>query len=477
MTENGNPGQENKHNESNCDNGVPASENGSLNLFRGLITIVSVALILAVSVGGFMFLKNLRKPPPKKPMPERALKVQAVAAEPGSFRPTILENGVIQAKATLPVIPQVSGRVVAVHPELRQGGVIEKGQLLYRIEQDDYRDAVAQAQAQLESLRAQIALQEKQRERLETQADVARRAWELAQEETSRIERLHERGAAAEAEVNRQRISEQSSLAALEQIGTSLALIDPTIEQLKSSMKQAEAALSTANLNLSRTEYRTPFAARVITGKLDEGQVIGPGAPVATLIDASVFELPVPVAVSDLRAVLPQVTAQNIRRSPVAVSVSWKDDQGGVHRWPGRAVRLSTALDARTRMVDVIVELRQADADVELMPGMFCAVTFEGALLEDVAPIPRRALREGNKVFIAGDGGLEIRSVEIWRRQGEEIFVTDGINKGEKIITSVVQEEMPGMKVIVLSRGGGSARDEGRGRGPEEEYEAMEASE
>jgi hypothetical protein len=67
-----------------------------------------------------------------------------------------------------------------------------------------------------------------------------------------------------------------------------------------------------------------------------------------------------------------------------------------------------------------------------------------------VIPIPRHALREGDTVWLAGQGGrLEVRTVELARVTDTTVYVAKGLAEGDRVIVSRIDAITDGMKIRV----------------------------
>lgn len=442
--------------------GVRAADVPGVSLARIGLTIFYCLLIVIVTKGINGRIMAMKKEPPKKPVEPFALKAQVEDVSIGSHRLEIKASGSVRAKKDIVVMPEVSGRVEYVHPEFRDGGSVQKGDLLYRIEQQDYLSLKQQAAANLDSLEMELLLQAKRRETTENQLKRARDTWKISKEETDRMKRLLDQGASSEAEVNRLLVQETANMERIEQLESALSLIDPTNEKIKSGIAAAQAQLEKAEFSLEKTEYRAPFTGRISGGRLDTGQLVAPGTVLARLLDTSVYEVPVPVSVTDLETLEPGLRNGGINGNGVDITVDWQDERGEKYQWAGRLVRVGAELNPKTRQVDAVVEV-QVGNNEQLSPGLYVNVTFRGQTLDNVAAIPRRALRDGGNVYLVEDNSLIIRPVDVWGSEGEYTYVSGGLNTEDLLITSVVEEVIPGMAVSITSRNGEPVKAEAGG--------------
>ncbi|MEN8159631.1 MAG: efflux RND transporter periplasmic adaptor subunit [Myxococcota bacterium] len=335
------------------------------------------------------------------------VRVQSVAVE--DLRLSVHTHGEVKPRTESNLVPEVSGVVLWVSPNLVSGGFFEADEPLLRIDPLDYEVA-------LETARATLARAE---------SDVAR----------------------AERELGRQR-----SLA--EQDVTSVSRLDDaeTNERaVRAALRQAKAALVQAERNLERTEIRAPYAGRVRDEQVDVGQFVNRGSSLARIyaVDFAEVRLPIPdEELAHLELVL--VPGSNGDGPPVTLSAQFA---GQRREWQGRVVRTEGELDPKSRMVHVVARVddpyRPADADSPpLSVGLFVEAVSHGREVEGAVRVPRAALREGGRVWVAdAEDQLRIRSVEIAQHGRDEVIVRSGLADGERVILSSLIAPVDGMPV------------------------------
>lgn len=106
--------------------------------------------------------------------------------------------------------------------------------------------------------------------------------------------------------------------------------------------------------------------------------------------------------------------------------------------WEGEVEYIYPSLDPKTRTLKV--RLRFDNIDEALKPNMFAKVTIYGGAKRDVTIIPREALiRTGNdeRVIISvGEGRFQPRDVTAGIESGEFVEIINGVNVGDKVVTS-----------------------------------------
>lgn len=381
-----------------------------------------VALSAGLLLGGvalFSILVLTRPEASKAPPQERVVPVETTAVELKTHGVVVRGQGEVVPAQRVELKPQVNGRVTWQSPELVPGGKVRSGQLLVRIETEDYQLAVEQQMAAVQ--RAQLDLQlERSRKR------VAEREWEL--------------------------LAQDDAATAGDK---ALALREPQVRTARVALESAQSGLKQSQLNLQRTAVRAPFNALIQTEQVDLGQLVTNQTPVATLVGTDAFWVQVAIPQDQL----PWVALKELgapRNATAEVTHTFGARQ--LVR-SGKVIRLLGDLDPVGRMARLLIEvsdplgLKGKQPSLPLLLGSFVEVEIEGQVLEMVVALPRVALREGNRVYVVDrDGRLGIRRVEIAFREKKQVFVRKGLDPEERVITSPLATPVPGMKLRDLSR-------------------------
>ena len=367
----------------------------------------------AIVVGAIVILVGLVATRPRaerrKPVvPPTTVTVETVNAE----QPPVLVTGwgTVQPKRSVNLVPQVSGRVVAVSPNLQAGAFFAAGEVLVEIEDTDYMLGVQQALSQV--AQADYSLATAQEE-----ARVAREEWKRTRSDAGNGSSLND------AEPN------------------ALVFREPQLKQAEVGLQAAKAALAQAELSLSRCRLTAPFAGRVINETADPGDYVMAGNVLGRIDDTSVAEITVNLPHADM-AWVPE---------PGAGEAAVRGDYAGQERrWAGRLARLGGAIDEISRTVPVVVEVDApySATSVPLMAGMFVAVDFRSAPPAGTVTIPRRGLRPGNQVWVLDeDDRLRIRNVTALHAGESDVVLSEGLQAGERLITSNLQYVVDGMQL------------------------------
>jgi RND family efflux transporter MFP subunit len=325
-------------------------------------------------------------------------------------------HGTVNPKVQVDIIPEVAGKVVFVHPELKVGGFVRKDETILQIDPSDYELAVQQAEAAVAE--ATVRLETEQAE-----GDVARKEWDELNPGT-----------------------EPTSL---------LVLREPQIRQAKASLASANAQLSTAKLRLERTSLSLPFDGLITSERVDLGQYVVTGQSLGTAFGTEAVEIEVPLDDDELawfdvfaHSIFNDGNPNPKTQTPVEVRA---DFAGAEHIWQGRVVRTTGQVDTMSRMVVIVVEVQDpfkiVDDRPPLLPGVFAEVLIQGKTLCNAVAVPRDAVREGNQVWLVNDGSLHIQPLDVVRADKDYAYVTSDIPDGAKVVVSSLDAIVGGMAV------------------------------
>ena len=404
-------------------------------------------LILLVGVVGFVGLVSTRQAPERRIMPDLGPLVEAMDAPAQTLQVTVEAQGSVRPTDEIDLVPQVPGVVIWKAPQLESGGYFARGDVLLRVDPRDYDLAATRAQASVARARYQLDVSQEE-------ATVARQEWEMVREH---------RG--------------------LDSRPTDLVLRLPQVRAAEADLLAAEAGLAEARLRLERTQIRAPFHGRVRETTLDVGQYVVANQPVCRIYSIERAEIVVAVPDEDMEWLviprqLPDMPMANLSTAENTASItpgagSMEDPEppaplaaaprarvhadfaGKRHAWDGFVSRAAAELDARSRMLRLVIEVdapyaRSDNNDVPLLVGMFVDVEILGEPVDDVRVLPRVALHEGDVVWVAsGKGILHMRRVQVVRVRDEQVLVRLELASDEQVIISQLSGATDGMKVRI----------------------------
>lgn len=370
-----------------------------------LIQCFCVGLVLSFMLAGGPLIAQEKPPSPK-------VSIAAAYTQEVTEEAEFIGNG--EAIDKVEIVARVSGFVEKVLIE--DGGVVESGDVLFRIENESYAATLASRQADLGKAQATL---------------------DLAKIELGRKEELLSRGSAPESERD---IARANELAA------------------EAGVKSAQAAIRLAELELSYTEVTAPFSGRVGRISVSEGELVGPTTPpLVTLIkEAPIF----------VRFSLSEIQLGNILEA-VDTDVSGLTDpkktpdvyvilpSGTQLETPGRIVFLDNQISSSTGTITVLAEFdntRKLILDGAFVHIRIAALQPTLSLLVPQASVQRD--QRGDFVLVVNAQQMvEQRYVTTGAQVGTAIVIADGLQDGESVIVEGLQRVRPGVQVDAILSG------------------------
>lgn len=320
-------------------------------------------------------------------------------------------SGHIEAVDRVEVRPRVTGYLEKVAFE--EGGEVRKGDLLFQIDEREYRAAFQRAQADAERARARVDLAERQVER-------ARRLVEGKLIPRDDVD-------AREAE----------------------------LAQARADLAAMQAAVDTARLNLDFTRVVAPIGGRVGKALVTPGNLVTGGMPTATLLTTVVSIDPVYVEFEGdentylrYQGLAREGERQSSREAPNPVRVALSGESGFPHE--GHMVFVDNALDPATGTIRARALLPNPDR--VFTPGLFARVQLLGSGSHEALLIHDRAVitdQDRKYVFVLGPENRALRrDVKLGPSIDGLRVVNEGLKPGEQVIVNGTQKVFfPGMPV------------------------------
>lgn len=348
-------------------------------------------------------------------------------AQNGSGTPPVPVSIVTLVQEALPVVNELPGRIaptriaevrprvsgILVERVFEQGGLVEEGDVLYRIDPEIFRVQVESAQATLQRARAS---------------------------------QLHARQRA-----DRQTALQERNIATSQQLDDAVA----QLAQADADVAVAESNLAQAQLNLDYSEVKAPISGRIGRAMITEGALVSSS-------DAS--SLARIQAIDPVYADFTQSANEllRLRRAfaagaltsvgPDEAEVLLRFDDGSDYDHPGTLLFSEATVDETTGQITLRASFPNPDGD--LLPGMYVRVAIEQGTQQNAVAVPQQAIQRdaGGQahVFIVNDGDtVELRPVRADRTLGNRVVVAEGVQANDRVIVEGFQNIRPGLTVAV----------------------------
>jgi HlyD family secretion protein len=366
------------------------------------ITGLALAVLLVAGAGAWWWRTAERDPEPQ---------YRTAPIERGETVATVTSSGTINPVGSVSVGSQVSGQLREVLADFNSQ--VKAGEVIARIDPETFRHRVAQAEADLMAARAQVLVQKSQVEA--RRADLARIEVALVESrrDLARSEDLVKRGFISEAErdkaVSLVRSQEQ-------ELAAGRAAIEVAIAQVRNSeavVRQREASVAAARVDLERTVIRSPVDGVVIKRSVDAGQTVAASlqAPELFVIARNLSDMQVDTSIDET----------DIGRIRTGQTASFTVDAYPGRRFSGTISQVRMAATNVQNVITCNVIVTFSNAEGLLLPGMTANVRIATETREDVLKVPNAALRlriagltdvaePSRPSGTAGQGGASVRA-------------------------------------------------------------------
>lgn len=333
----------------------------------------------------------------------KALRPVPVEVAEVQFGPIALKrtfSGELEALAEFVVAPKVSGRVERMLVNIAD--MVKRGQVVAELDNAEYVQAVAQAEADLVVARAKLS--------------EAKSALEIANREFKRTESLANRGITVASDFD---VASQNQLAKKAQLKVAAAQVT-----------RAESSLEIANIRIGYTKVTAGWTGgskhRVVAERyMDEGQTVSANAPLFLIVELHPIVGVVYVTESDYARLKPgQLVKLNLDAYPG-------------EQFTGRIERIAPVFRRSTRQARI--EMKIDNPQHRLKPGMFIRATVILDHVPEATIVPELALtlrNDASGVFIVSEDGRSVawHEVKVGFREGDRVQV-DGQGLSGRVVT------------------------------------------
>ncbi len=332
--------------------------------------------------------------------------VTAVKAESRSIEEASEFVGRVVAVNRVELLARVEGFLK--ERRFTEGQQVSEGDVLFKIEPDQYEAVVEQRQADIEKAKADAG---------NAEAQLAR-AMDLLKSNNIAQAKVDELEAAA-----------------------SVA---------EASISQAQAALTAARLDLDYTRITAPIEGRIGLAQITIGSLVGPSSGIlATIVSRDPIYVQFPLTQRELLSARRAIKAKGGDVKSVLTKARLPD--GTLYDHDGRLDFVDVTTNQSTDSVTMRAELPNPDG--VLVDGQYVGVVLQSGERESAILIPQSGLQLDQQgvfvLIIDAESKAQIRRVETGPNKGADVVIAKGLESGELVITQGVQKVRPGQEVKV----------------------------
>jgi HlyD family secretion protein len=418
------------------------------------LILLLVAVVLALAAFGYIFLFSGVK----------TISAASVTTDTGTAsagESVLTASGYVVAHHKIAVGAKVMGRVAWIGVE--KGDLVQAGQVLVRLENNEFTAQVNQAKANLAAAQArldQLQSGSRPQEKLKDKAAVIQAEANLktAEADYQRASTLYRSGVASKAELDHATAQRDTAAALLESARQSSAMTDigPRHEEIRAAaaqVQQMKAALDYAQTQLAATEIKAPVAGTVLQRIVERGEMVSPSAFGDAGARTSVVDL---ADLTDLQIEL-DISQTDFARLKMSQRAEVIPEAFPNLRYTGFIAEI--APEANRAKSTVQIKVKVENPDEQLRPEMNARVNFlaekpSGNESKPVARVlvPKPAVLKkdgGSFVFVVKGNRVEQRTIRPGDESGDAYVVLDGLSGTETVAITGVDKLRDGDRVKV----------------------------
>ena len=413
------------------------------------VFLLAVTLALLAWAGEMVrsaVVARMSEEPRSFPQRERVLAVNVVSLDPQTITPELTVFGELRSQRTLDLRSATGGTVLSASDALVEGGTVQAGDLLLRIDPIEAQSALDRVRADLQDAQAELRDAERALILAEDELTAARSQATLRDQALARARDLADRGVGTAAAVETAELAASSAEASVLTRRQAVASAQARIDQATTRLVRAEISVSEAERAVADTEVFAAFDGTLAEVTISPGGRVTANERFAQLVDPTMLEVAFRVSTSQYARLLDESGALINASIDVALDVS------GVNLTAtGQITREGAGVGVGQTGRLLFARLNKAPG---FRPGDFVTVSIDEPSLENVALIPATAVAADQTILIVGEEDrLQSATVSLLRRQGDNVIVAVGPHAG----ATVVAERSPllgtGIKVRPIRPG------------------------
>ncbi len=336
---------------------------------------------------------------------------RTAAVEPGDVVATVQAAGTLNALVMVDVGSQISGQVKELYADFNSP--VTQGQVIARVEPEIYEAKLAQSQSELEMAETMVSVQLAQIERDRAAVENAKAAEESAKAQTTRAEvalddaaqelerkrplaqlnivaaadwqRVQNAHRSAQAQVTASRALKLSQAAAIGAAEAALKMAEAQLTNTLAQVKQKQAVLRQAQIDVDRTYIRAPVTGTVVNRAVSVGQTVA-----ASLQTPTLFTIAQDLTQMQVEA---SVVEADVSRFEIGQPVTFTVDAHPGRLFTGTVKQIRKAPQIVQNIVTYVVVITAENPDEVLLPGMTANLQVVVAKRGGVLKVPNTALR------------------------------------------------------------------------------------
>lgn len=362
-------------------------------------------ILLAVALGISYLLISIQPKAKKIETPSLITPVEYLVAKAKPTTIRIESEGILQPRIETQFISPVAGQVIEIGENFYPGRFFQKGEVLFKLDDSDYKFQVKNAETNL--AQAELAFE------LEKALSVqAKKDWEKLN------------------------LGEANDL----------VLRKPQLKQAKKNLESAQVSLTFAQEQLEDTVFRAPYSGYLLSRTIDLGTEItgGMSGPIASAYSSGDAEIRLPLTESERLL----IDTKNLNENTVRLY-----DSGKLVA-QGKIQRIEASLNPNNRLFYAVALIENAfpeDNQIhtsEMFRGQYLDAMIDGILIDKAFTLPNEAIRESSTIYtITNQNQLVEKNITVISSNSKQVIVSTGLDDDDRVVVSPVPFYINGMSV------------------------------
>ncbi|WP_018998401.1 efflux RND transporter periplasmic adaptor subunit [Hirschia maritima] len=318
-----------------------------------------------------------------------------------NYQLTFRGFGTIEARETIKLTPQVSGRISETKNVFEAGSYVSQDEILFLIDPREFEIELSLVTAELAKAKENLRLEQGRQL-------IAQHEWLSLDAETRNLSK-----------------------------STSLALRQPQLETIKAEVEIAQSKVDLAKLNLERSQITAPCNGVILEESIASGNTVAPGDIAVTIACSDYYAINTSLPISYLNYLdLPQ---SGVPQSDLIVKSMGTERRATM-------TSLLAEIDKNIQMAQLRVHIEKPLSHPQVLLGAHAEVEIPASNLTNVFVVPASLLRQNDTLWILSEENtLEIRTVQPEVTNNGNVIIREGLTDGEQIITSPLPLPVEGM--------------------------------
>lgn len=405
---------------------------------KPLIKIILPLLIIAVAIASFNYLKTTKAERKKPHTQEKVWQVATMDVQLESLAADLTLYATVES----PSLHSASSPASAIveHVSVKAGARVVKGDILIRLEQQDFKNSMDQANANLLDMQAQLLQLSLKHESDQKSLRLEQQLLKLSQEELNRVKSLKQKGLGSDSVLTDAKIALAKQQLSVLNKSNAVAQYKPKKQQLNAKLMGLNAALNQANLAINRSIIKANFDGIISRVDVSEGDRVKADQKLISLYPSLGLEAKTRIPARFQQEIQLMLSAQ--QKVEATASLANKNIRMQLARMAGMSAANGT---------EVYFTITQGQQLLRV--GNFLKLNVQRAKQANIIKLPLQALYGTDRIYTIKNErlkGLNVATLGHYKdRNGKQhvLIRHPDLLHGDKIVTTHLPNAITGLKV------------------------------